>query len=475
VELFVPSNYQLEFEPNLENFTFKGKEVIKFTCKILTNKIILNAIDLQIQKCVVQNNNKTITAKKICFYEEKRELEILLTEKIKGNVSLHIEFTGILNDEMVGFYRSRYNQKDKTVYLATTQFQNQDACRAFPCWDHPNAKATFEIAIIANDNLTAISNMPVKSKKKLEGKTSYQFTKTPQMSTYLVYLGVGNYAIRNKKIDNGRVEIRFIAPPGNEDKGKFALHITAKLLKSYESYFGIKYPLPKLDLIAIPDFDASAMENWGAITFRESVLYYDPLTSSTDTLQYSATTISHELAHQWFGNLVTMKWWNDLWLNESFATFMATKFTDKFYPEWDLWDQFIGPDTNPAMDLDSLKSSHPIDVPVKNPKEIDEIFDAISYEKGGSILLMLENYVGEADFRKGLKSYLKKFQYKNATGMDLWKEINAVSKKPGVLKMVNDWLKHTGYPLVDVSKENSKYTLKQKRFLRLNPNNQKTI
>jgi len=295
------------------------------------------------------------------------------------------------------------------------------------------------------------------------------------MSTYLVYLGVGNYVMKSKKTKDGKVEIRFIAPPGNEKKGDFALDLTIKLLKEYENYFEIKYPLPKLDLIGIPDFDSSAMENWGAITFRETVIYNDLQTTSSEDLLYNATTISHEIAHQWFGNLVTMKWWNDLWLNESFATFMATKFVDKFYPEWDTWDQFIGTDTDLAMELDSLKTSHPIDVPVNDPGEIGEIFDAISYEKGGSFLLMLEKYVGESDFRKGLIKYLKKFQYKNAKGSDLWKEISQVSKKPGVLKMVNYWLNQTGYPVVTVTKQNSKITLTQDRFLRLPEKQQKAI
>ena len=206
------------------------------------------------------------------------------------------------------------------------------------------------------------------------------------------------------------------------------------------------------------------MENWGAITFRETILLYDSKTSSTKTKQFIAEVISHEIAHQWFGNLVTMKWWNDLWLNESFATFMATKFVDKFYPEWDLWDQFIEDAMNQAMGLDSLQSSHPIDVNVKSPAEIREIFDAISYDKGGCVLRMLENYVGESNFRKGLKHYLKKYKYKNAEGKNLWDAIGKVSKMP-VTAMVNSWIKQIGFPLVDVSSSNSTITLKQKRFL----------
>ena len=237
-----------------------------------------------------------------------------------------------------------------------------------------------------------------------------------------------------------------------------------KLLVSYEKYFGIKYPLPKLDLIAVPDFAAGAMENWGAITFRETILLYDPKTSSTRTKQFIAEVISHEIAHQWFGNLVTMKWWNDLWLNESFATFMATKFVDKFYPEWDLWNQFVEDAMNVAMGLDSLKTTHPIDVTVNSPAEIREIFDAISYDKGGCVLRMLEHYVGEPNFQKGLKKYLSDFKYQNAKGQDLWDAIGKASKMP-VSSMVNTWLKQPGFPLVEINQDGNTLKLKQKRYL----------
>jgi len=231
-----------------------------------------------------------------------------------------------------------------------------------------------------------------------------------------------------------------------------------------EKYFGIRYPLPKLDMIAIPDFAAGAMENWGAITFREAILLYDAKTSSTRTKQYIAEVISHELAHQWFGNLVTMKWWNDLWLNESFATFMATKIVNKFYPEWDLWDQFLGDAMLEAMSLDALKNSHPINVDVKHPAQIREIFDAISYDKGGNVLRMLENYVGIENFRKGLKYYLTQHRYSNAEGQDLWKSIGKVAHKP-VDAMMKTWIDQVGYPVVDVKRNNSKVSLTQRRFL----------
>ncbi|NOQ44178.1 MAG: M1 family peptidase, partial [Nitrosopumilus sp.] len=456
-----PINYELIFEPDLKKFTFSGKETITIVCKKATKIISLHCSEIKINSCHVKSKGKIINSA-AKTNEKKEELQITLKEKIKGKASIILEFQGILNDRLLGFYRSQYQQGGKTKYLATTQFEAADARRAFPCWDEPEAKATFDISIIADNKFTAISNMPVKSKAKLGGKTLYKFGKTPVMSTYLIYLGVGEWEYLTGKV--GKTQIRVVTTRGNKSKGKFSLDLSKQLLVEYEKYFGIKYPLPKLDLIAVPDFAAGAMENWGAITFRETILLYDPKTSSTKTKQFIAEVISHEIAHQWFGNLVTMKWWNDLWLNESFATFMATKFVDKFYPEWDLWNQFVEDAMNIAMGLDSLKTTHPIDVKVNSPAEIREIFDAISYDKGGCILRMLEHYVGEPNFRKGLVKYLKDFKYKNAQGQDLWNAIGKASKMP-VSSMVNSWLKQPGFPLVEIQQDDDKLLIKQNRYL----------
>jgi tricorn protease interacting factor F2/3 len=457
----IPINYELTFEPDLKKFTFEGSESITADCKKLTNSISMNCAELKIISCRIKSKGKIIQSTPK-LNEKKEELQIKLSEKIKGKIIIDLEFQGILNDRLLGFYRSQYVQKGKTKYLATTQFEAADARRAFPCWDEPEAKATFDISIIADNKFTAISNMPVKSKKKMGNKTLYDFSKTPVVSTYLIYLGVGEFEYLTGKV--GKIQIRVVTTKGNKSKGKFSLDLGKKLLTSYEKYFGIKYPLPKLDLIAVPDFAAGAMENWGAITFRETILLYDPKTSSTRTKQFIAEVISHEIAHQWFGNLVTMKWWNDLWLNESFATFMATKFVDKFYPEWDLWNQFVEDAMNVAMGLDSLKTTHPIDVKVNSPAEIREIFDAISYDKGGCVLRMLENYVGEPNFQKGLKKYLSDFKYQNAQGQDLWNAIGKASKMP-VSSMVNTWLKQPGFPLVEINQDGTTLKLKQKRYL----------
>ena len=456
-----PLNYKLTFEPDLKKFTFAGLESISINCKKSVKDITMNCAELKIKSCIVTSGKKIIKSYPKTN-EKKEELQIKLAEKICGLCTVDLEFEGILNDRLLGFYRSRYEQNGKTKYLATTQFEAADARRAFPCWDEPEAKATFEISIIADNQFTAISNMPVKTKKKTGKTTLYNFQKTPLVSTYLIYLGVGEFEYLSGKA--GKIQIRVVTTKGNTSKGKFSLELGKKLLTSYEKYFGIKFPLPKLDLIAVPDFAAGAMENWGAITFRETILLYDPKTSSTRTKQFIAEVISHEIAHMWFGNLVTMKWWNDLWLNESFATFMATKFVDKFYPEWDLWNQFVEDAMNVAMGLDSLKTTHPIDVKVNSPAEIREIFDAISYDKGGCVLRMLENYVGEPNFQKGLKKYLSDFKYKNAKGQDLWDAIGKASKMP-VTSMINTWLKQPGFPLVEINQDGDNLKIKQKRYL----------
>ena len=457
----VPINYNLTFEPDLKKFTFAGTEEITVSCKKPINIITMHCAEIKIKSCVVTSGKDVI--KSTPKTDAKKEsLSIKLGQKVKGKISISLEFQGILNDRLLGFYRSQYKQNGKTKYLATTQFEAADARRAFPCWDEPKAKATFEISIIADNKFSAISNMPIISKKKIKNKTLYKFGKTPVVSTYLIYLGVGEFEYLTGK--TGKVTIRVVTTKGNKSKGKYSLDLGKKLLTSYEKYFGIKYPLPKLDLIAIPDFAAGAMENWGAITFRETILLYDPKTSSTRTKQFIAEVISHEIAHQWFGNLVTMEWWNDLWLNESFATFMATKFVDKFYPEWNLWDQFIEDAMNNAMGLDALKTTHPIDVTVNSPAEIREIFDVISYDKGGCVLRMLENYVGETNFRAGLKKYLSAFKYGNAKGQDLWYAIGKASKMP-VSSMVNSWLKQPGFPQIEITQNGKSLSLKQSRFL----------
>lgn len=465
----IPIHYDIEFEPDFKKFTFNGREKISIQVSRSTNKIILHSAEIEIKKCHIEWNGKEIKPK-IRMDEKSEEIVLTLPQKISDAAILSFDFVGQLNDKLVGFYRSKYKYKGKEKYLATTQFEAADARRAFPCWDEPEAKATFDVSLLVDNNHTAISNMPVISKKILGKKVLYKFDTTPIMSTYLLYLAVGEFEFISSKA--GKTLIRIITTQGKKQQGKLSLEFTKQFLLYFEKYFKIAYPLPKLDMIAIPDFASGAMENWGAITFRETILLYDPKISSTETKQHIAEVIAHEMAHQWFGNLVTMKWWNDLWLNESFATFMATKAVDTLYPEWDFWDQFLISEMTGGLSLDSLKSSHPIDVPVKSPADVRQIFDEISYNKGGCVLMMLENFIGENNFRQGLHGYLKKHEYSNATTEDLWDALGSISKQP-VRQMMNTWIRQVGYPLIEIQVKDSKLRLSQRRFLLENDGNTK--
>ena len=446
-----PVSYRLEFEPNLPRATFAGTAAIEIDCARAVSRIVLDSAELRVSSVRAEAGGEAVPAR--ARLEPRREsLVLTLGRRVRGRLTVEIAFAGTLNDRMLGFYLSKYKSGGRAMRMATTQFEAADARRAFPCFDEPGAKATFDISIIVRGDNTAISNMPVATREKMGGggpspRTRYTFETTPAMPTYLVYLGAGEFESIGGRTDDG-VAVRVVTVRGRSREGRYALGLAKRLLGLYGKYFGSPYPLPKLDLIAVPDFAAGAMENWGAITFREAVLLYDPRSSSTRTKQFIAEVVSHEIAHQWFGNLVTMEWWNDLWLNESFATFMATKFVDMLHPEWDMWEQFAGDAVSKAMSLDALRTTHPIDVAVKSPAEIREIFDAISYDKGGSILLMIEDYVGEAAFRRGLRRYLSDHAYGNATGSDLWDAIGAASGLP-VKGLVQAWIGREGFPVVE--------------------------
>jgi aminopeptidase N len=458
----IPVNYKIEFDIDMESSKFYGKEKILAKVKS-TETLTLNSCELAINECKVTSKGENLKPALI-LDEKKEEMVLKLPKKVSGEIEVSISFRGDLKDKLVGLYRSQYRtQAGENKYLVTTQFEATDARRAFPCFDNPEDKATFDISVTFDRTLSAISNTEIIEEAELpRNKKLVKFAQTPLMSTYLVYLGVGEFEYMEDK--TGNVSLRVATTPGKKRYGKLAMEYVKKFLRYYENYFGIKYPLKKLDLIAIPDFAAGAMENWGAITFREVALLYDPEKSSSSTKQRIAEVISHELAHMWFGDLVTMRWWNDLWLNESFATFMATKVVAHFYPEWDMWSQFVSDTYEAGLELDSLKSSHPIEVEVENPDEIAEIFDEISYNKGGSILRMLEDFLGEEVFRTGLVNYLKAHKYANATTEDLWSALEHASKKP-VKKMMGGWIGQAGYPLIEADAADSKIKLSQKRFL----------
>ena len=452
-----PIKYELTLEPNLKEFTFIGQEIVDIYVSQKTSNIVLNSAEIDIKSAEVIFSDKSILKPSEIYLSKDQETANLAFESDlpKGNAKLSLEFTGQLNERLQGFYRSRYiDSNGSEQFLATTQFEATDARRAFPCWDEPSSKAIFKLNLIVPKNLAAVSNMPVHKISEMSSETKLvEFEESPVMSTYLLAFIVGDLKYIEKKSENG-TRVRVWATSGKEEQGKFALDVSVKLLSYFNDYFGIDYPLKKMDHLAIPDFAAGAMENWGAITYRETALLVDPKNSSSITKQYVAAVVAHEMAHMWFGDLVTMAWWNDLWLNESFASFIGDKAIDQLFPEWEMWTQFVSSDTNRGLSLDGLTNSHPIEQDVTDPSEIGQLFDAISYSKGGSVLRMLESYLGEEVFRRGLQKYIYKHQYSNAKTRDLWDALEEASNIP-VSEIMETWTSQTGYPVVTISTKRS--------------------
>ncbi len=494
-----PQRYRLMIKPDLNGFTFEGEETIYLNLEKSVREISLHAKELEVSDIKFQISNFKFQAKTIT-YNQKEETATFTFAKLlpKGKGELSLSFKGILNDKMRGFYRSKYTHQGKDRYIATTQFEATDARRAFPCFDEPAAKAVFDITLMTPKGLTAISNtLPVNEPSSgptghllpkgegdneglLEHESGYnlvKFAATPKMSTYLVAFIVGEFEYIEGYAKAGEKNnpspalpskgegtlVRVFVTPGKKHQAKFALDTAIKILEFYNKYFDIPYPLPVLDLIAIPDFSHGAMENWGAVTYREAALLVDNEHSSAANKQWVALVIAHELAHQWFGNLVTMEWWTHLWLNEGFASYIEYLAVNQVFPKWDIWTQFAAHDLNPALDLDSLKNTHPIEIQVYHPDEIGEIFDEISYSKGASVIRMLAGYLGEKDFRNGLRYYLKKHSYKNASTVHLWQAFEKISKKP-VRKLMQNWTGKAGYPVVKIVQKPKGLEFKQSRF-----------
>ncbi|QQS23382.1 M1 family metallopeptidase [bacterium] len=463
----VPSYYHIQITPNLTDFTFTGKEKIKLAINKQSDRIVLHSLDLNISSAKWESGKQEVVAKKISYNKKAETVQVFLPKKITGKGILHLEFSGTILDGLQGFYRSKYLHNDQEKHLATTQLEATDARRFFPCFDEPAHKAIFEMEAIVPKKLQVISNtiedeiLPHHD----TGLKIVRFQPTPQMSTYLLALIIGELEHLQTQTKSG-VQIRVHTTPGKKSQGKFALETTKNALEFLEDYFGIPYPLPVLDMIAIPDFAAGAMENWGAVTFREKELLVDDDHTPFIAKQRIAEVISHELVHQWFGNLVTMEWWTHLWLNESFACYMAYLVVDNLHPEWNFWTKFILQEQSYALNQDSLHTSHPIEVEVHHPNQIGEIFDGISYSKGASILRMLSSYIGEETFRKGLSLYLKKHSYKNTSSIHLWEAFEKASGKP-VRKFMKRWTQEVGYPMVDVSLHNNRLLLTQNKFTQL--------
>ena len=465
-----PLHYRLTLTPDLAEATFSGEVSIDLDILEPTDAVVLNAIELDVASGSLRLADGSKRVGEVALDEDAETAAFRFGSVLPtGPATLDVEFTGQLNDKLRGFYRSRYvDASGEERYLATTQFEATDARRAFPCWDEPAMKATFQVTLIVSSDLQAVSNTPVERESDAGGGLRrVEYAKTPVMSTYLLAFVVGDLRSIERRADNGTL-IRIWATPGNEDKGEFALDVSAGLLAYFNDYFGIPYPLEKLDHLAIPDFAAGAMENWGAITYREPALLVDPEESSVATKRRVAAIVSHEMAHMWFGDLVTMAWWNDLWLNESFASWMGDKAVDSLFPDWQVWTEFVSNDTNEALSLDGLKSSHPIEQEVENPAEIGQLFDAISYSKGGSVLRMLENFIGAETFRRGINLYLDQHQYRNAATRDLWDALGEASGQP-VAEMMDSWVQQTGYPVLHVDSRRSgdslEVTASQGRFV----------
>ena len=423
----VPRRYDVELTPDLAAATFTGTVSIAVDVLEATPNITLNAIELDIVGCAVDGAPATWTL------EPETERMVIVPERPvdPGSATIDIEFAGILNDKLRGFYRSTFVDEDGNEHvIATTQMQATDCRRAFPCWDEPEFKAVFAITLVIDPALTAVSNSPeVGREDHPDGKVAVRFGDTMVMSTYLVAFVVGPLEATDP-VDVDGTALRVYHVPGKAHLTGFALDIGSFALRWFQDYYGIPYPGEKVDLLGLPDFAAGAMENFGCITFRESLLLVDPATSTHSEQENVADVVAHELAHMWFGDLVTMRWWNGIWLNEAFATFMEIAACDAFRPDWDRWTTF-GLERSAAFEVDSLESTRSIEFEVRSPADADGMFDVLTYQKGGAVLRMLEQYLGEEQFRQGVSHYLRQHAYGNTETSDLWDAIEETSGRTG--------------------------------------------
>jgi aminopeptidase N len=461
-EVAAPENYKLTFTPDLEKATFEGDETISIRALKPTSEITLNAADIDFHDVTITSGGGTQKAK--VTPNKEKEMVVLAVERplSAGTATIHITYSGILNSEMRGLYLGKDDQGRK---YAASQFEATDARRAFPSFDEPSYKATFDITAVADKGQVAISNYKVISDTPGPGdKHTVHFATTAKLSSYLAALVVGNFEYIEGEADG--VPIRIYSTPGKKETGKFALESAEHILQYYDKYFGIKYPYGKLDLVGLPDFSAGAMENAGCITFREVLLQVDGKQGSVDLKKTVASVISHEMAHMWFGDLVTMKWWDDIWLNEGFATWMSSKPLEQWKPEWN-YDLDDASGTGGTMNTDSLANPRPIHQAAETPGQIMELFDGIAYGKASSVLRMLEAYLGEQTFRAGVNAYLQQHQYANATADDFWSTQAKTSKKPVDLIMPT-FVKQAGVPVINVKSQcsgtSTAVTLDQRRY-----------
>ncbi|XP_060516441.1 endoplasmic reticulum aminopeptidase 1-like isoform X3 [Cylas formicarius] len=469
-----PSRYNLTIHPNLTTLEVRGQVSIEFHADKDTNFIVLHSNNLTIMDKMIQDRKgHNLTIVKVLEYSGARQLYIEIREKFKKkhNYTLRIRFNTKLNKNPEGFYLSSYiNTDGEKRYLATTHFEPIFARSAFPCFDEPHFKAKFRLTIFRDRFHIALFNTPVVNTDDLgfymgTGLLRDDFQETVEMSTYLVAFVVCDYDNVRNLTERG-ISVSVYTPPPYKEQAHFALNTATHILNFFEDFFGMPFPLPKLDLVAIPDLSTGAMENWGLVTYRETAILYDPEETSINAHQWITTVIAHELAHQWFGNLVTMKWWNDLWLNEGFASYLEYLGVDSYFPEWKMMDQFIIDKTQPALALDALSSSHPVNVPVDDPDKIEAIFDTISYSKGAAIIHMLSNFLQQETLQNGLNDYLQTFKYTNADTKDLWNVFTRNTNQTLDVKTVMDtWTNQMGFPLITLNRIGNEIVATQERFL----------
>jgi aminopeptidase N/puromycin-sensitive aminopeptidase len=441
----IPEHYTLSLTPDLKAATFTGAESIVLTLAQPSSTITLNAAEITFKTVTAQAGGQTLTAK-VTEDKEKDQATFTFDKPLPaGEVTLKIEYAGILNGQLRGFYLSKSEKRN----YAVTQFEPTDARRAFPSFDEPAFKATFDVSLTIDKGDTAISNTNIVSDTPGpdvagEAKHTLHFATTPKMSTYLVAFLVGDFVCTSGSSDG--VPIRACSTPDKLALTPYAVKAAEFVLHYYDDYFGIKYPMPKLDMIAIPDFEAGAMENFGAITYRESDFLVDEAHASDESKERVAQVVAHEMAHQWFGDMVTMQWWNNLWLNEGFATWMENKPVAAWKPEWHVPEQ-VASSLDGTLNLDAAAVTRTIRAEANTPDQINEMFDGITYQKGGAVLGMVENYVGEGDFRKGVHNYLAAHLFGNATAEDFWNAETTASKKP-VDKVMESFIAQPGEPIL---------------------------
>lgn len=449
-----PLLYRLTLQPNLETASFTGHEEIEVTILAPTSSIVLNAIELAIHNATIRTTDGTVLNATITLDSESERATLAFEAELEvGSATLECDFDGILNDRLHGFYRSTFvDDEGVTHTIATTQMEATDARRVFPCWDEPDRKAVFDVTLIVESGLSAFSNSAIIEQNTVSGIDDKQwqrvhFAPTMKMSTYLVAFIVGPLEATDEHDVDG-IPVRVVHAPGKAYLSAFALEVAAFSLRFFTEYFNIPYPADKLDLVAIPDFAFGAMENLGCVTFRETALLVDHNNAARVELERVADVVAHELAHMWFGDLVTMGWWEGIWLNEAFATFMEVACVDAFRPAWKRWVSF-GVSREGALAVDGLHTTRPIEYPVGPPSDADGMFDVLTYEKGCAVLRMLEQYLSPNVFRDGVREYLKIHAYGNTVTQDLWNALESVSGEP-VARVMDSWILQGGHPLVSL-------------------------